>query len=609
MPRTGFRTASPLMLLFAPLLLSLWIAAPAIALETAFTVTLERPWNHLIDVEMRVSAAPTAKPMELAMPVWTPGSYMVREYARHVQDFAVTDRAGKPLPWRKTRKNIWQVENGTNAAFVVRYKVYANELTVRTNEFDDTHAFWNHAALLMHPVGGLKTPSTLTVKPMPGWTVATGLEPVAGQTNTFRAPDYDTLYDCPVLAGNLNILTFSVQGKPHRIAIDGEGNYDAETLKDGVQRIVETEAEMMGELPYNDYTFLLILRPDAGGGLEHKNSTALGFRPNGFTDRGYISFFSLVAHEFFHLWNVKRIKPDTLGPFDYGNENYTRSLWIAEGITSYYDNLLTYRAGLMNENQLIGALSGGIRSLESTPGRQQMSLEEASFDAWIKEYRPDENSVNTQISYYTKGSVVAMLLDFAIRARTEGAKSLDDVMRAMWVQYGKAEKNYSPQDFQRVCEQVAGGSLEPFFDAYVRGRRELDYEAYLKPMGITLRKTFPNAEPEPYFGARLSDDPAGAKVSAVPFGTPAFDQGISVEDIIVAVDDRRVTGPSDLDAYIETKNPGDSVVFFLFRGNRLRQIPVKLAGRAAPLFALTPQQNLTDAQTKLLRDWMRPKTR
>jgi predicted metalloprotease with PDZ domain len=603
LPRRG----CPLSVLrFALLLLCISAISPTFAFETAFTVTLERPWNHLIAVEMRVTNAPTGKPVELAMPVWTPGSYMVREYSRHVQDFVVSDAAGKSLPWRKTRKNIWQVGTGTQTAFTVRYKVYANELTVRTNEFDDTHAFWNNTALLLHPVGGLKTPSTVTIKPMPGWTVATGLTVVPGRENTFRATDYDTLYDCPVLVGKLTTLSFTAGGKPHRIVIDGEGNYNPDRLREGVQKIVEVEAAMMGELPYSDYTFLLVLRNGAGGGLEHKNSTALGFRPNGFSNtNGYSAFFSLVAHEFFHLWNIKRIKPDVLGPFDYNNENYTRSLWIAEGITSYYDNLVPYRAGLINENQLMGAFSGTIRALEETPGRQQMSLEEGSFDAWIKEYRPDENSVNTQVSYYTKGAVVGMLLDLTIRARTQGAKSLDDVMRAMWVQFGKTDKNYTPQDFQRVCEQVAGGTLEPFFAKYVRGREEIDYTPLLAPFGVELLKTRPQSSPEATFGATVRAEPNGLlKVSEVRAGSPAFEQGISAGDLILALDDKRVESAAEFNSMIAQKAPGSVLKVSLFRGNRLLTVEVTLGSAFPSLFALVPTENPTESQQRLLGQWL-----
>lgn len=593
-------------LLFALLILLLLTIRPALALETSYTVSLKRPWTHLIEVEMRVTGTTAGQPTELAMPVWTPGSYMVREYSRHVQEFEVVGPTGTSIYWRKIRKNIWRVDSRQVTAFTIRYKVYANELTVRTNEFNDTHAFWNNAGLLFHVVGAMNAPATVTVVPMSGWTVATGMEPVPNKPNTFHAPDVDTLYDCPFLVGQLVEVPFTVRNIPHRIVLDGKANYDKEQLRDGVQRIVEAAADLMGEIPYPHYTFLVYLRPGGGGGLEHKTSTALGVSPNMFNSTfGYAGFFSLAAHEFFHAWNVKRIKPDALGPFDYDNETYTRLLWVAEGVTSYYEDILLLRAGLTSAAQFRNSMSGSIRSLESIPGRKLMSLEEASFDAWIKEYRPDENSINTQISYYTKGSVVGMLLDLTIRGKTNGAKSLDDVMRVLWTDYAKKNKNYTPEDFQKVCEQVAGGSLDTFFAKSVRGRDDLDYDTAFAYVGLRLVRQSRTADPEPFFGALLGPDTLGAKVSAVPSDTPAYEQGISANDIIIAVDDIRVPSADFLNNYISDKNPNDTIRLTLFRGDALRTIPIKLAGRVRSSFLLTTVDSPTDLQRRLLRDWVR----
>jgi predicted metalloprotease with PDZ domain len=579
--------------------------APARALETAYTVTLNRPWQHLIEVELRVTGLTPGKPTELVLPVWTPGSYMVREYARHVQEFEAATGDGTALPWRKTRKNVWRVESGARAGFVARYKVYANELTVRTNEFNDSHAFINNSALLFHVGGALNTPSTLKVVPPAGWKVATGLDPVPGAANTFKSPDVDTLYDCPVLAGNLTEIPFTVKGIPHRVVLDGQADIDTEKLRDGVKAIVEAQAAFFGgDLPYTNYTFLTMIRPGFGGGLEHKNSTALGASPDDFEGE-YTGFFSLVSHEFFHLWNVKRIKPDALGPFDYGNENYTRLLWVAEGITSYYENVFLRRAGLITEQQFRVLSSLPIRATEGTPGRKRVSLEEASFDTWIKEYRPDENTVNTTISYYTKGALVGLLLDLTIRAKTANAKSLDDVMRILWTEYAKADKNYTPEDFQKVCERVAGGTLDPFFAKYVRGRDEIDYDAVLAPAGLRLIRTAGGGNATAYLGARYATDPAGVRVSAVPADTPAYEQGISVGDVIIAVDDRRVTSGADVEARAAAKQPGDTVRVTLFRADALRVLPIKLGGRERAIYQLVTAENLTSAQRTLLRDWAR----
>src|SRR6185295_16148779 len=302
--------------------------------EIAFTVSMSKPHTHLLEVEIKVKRprgpAPAAE--FLVMPVWTPGSYLVREFARHVQDFAATDDSGNVLEWEKTNKNTWRVMTKGSRAWRATYRVYANELSVRTNELNSDHAFWNNAALLMYLEGFLNAPSTLHILAPEPWKVATGLPVERGPKNTFRAENFDILYDSPVEVSSFQTISFEVKGVPHRVVIDGEGNYDPETLRLGVQKIVETEVALMGgEIPYRDYTFILHLRSTGGGGLEHLNSTALGFSRFGFRAppadevnsaspsappvRGYRGFYSLVAHEFFHLWNVKRLRPDALGPF------------------------------------------------------------------------------------------------------------------------------------------------------------------------------------------------------------------------------------------------------------------------------------------------------
>lgn len=601
----------------AALALSSFVLAVSVRAQTssdpvAFRVSFPRPTTHLLEVEMRVpvtrgtTTPATAAASELVMPVWTPGSYMVREFARNVQDFTVTNESGRPLPWRKTSKNVWRVETGAAKTLVARYRVYANVLTVREAEVTDAHAFWNNAAVLMHVRGRLDSPATLSVAAPKDWKVATALPAVAGQTATFRAPNFDLLYDSPVEAGTFEELTFTAGGKPHRIIIDGKGNYDPARLKTDFGKIVGAASTLMGaDLPYEDYTFFLHLRASGGGGgLEHLNSTALGASPRAFSDpERYTDFLTLVAHEYFHLWNVKRIRPDVLGPFNYETENYTRLLWVAEGVTSYYENLLTLRAGLMDAREFLQRVAGEAGGVEITPGRKTMSLEEASFDAWIKYYRPDENSPNSQISYYNKGAVVGMLLDLTIRNRTEGAKSLDDVMRTLYTEYGRKGRNYTSEDFQRLCEQVSGSDLREFFTRYVRGREELDYDTAFRSVGLTLLRTMPNANPEAYLGADWAANPAGVSVRTVREGTPAWDEGLSAGDLVIAVDGERVQSATEIVSRIDDHKPGDTLRFTLFRNDQLRNLEIKLGSRVPPYFVLVPRADATPAQMSRYREW------
>ena len=584
-------------------------AVPAAAPEIDYTVSMARPHTHLFGVEARLnykSSTPAA--LELSMPVWTPGSYLVREFERHVQEFDARDGAGRALNWAKTNKNTWRVETGGAREVRVRYNVYANELSVRTSDLDDRHAFWNNSNLLMYPDGLLGAPATVRVEPFGGWQVAAALPAVQGAPNTYRAENFDVLYDSPFLAGDFKTLAFEVKGVPHRIVVDGEGNYDPERLRRDSQRIVETMAEMMGEVPYRDYTVFLLLAPKRGGGLEHLNSTALVYPRFGFsTAEDWRGLQTLVSHEVFHAWNVKRIRPDALGPFDYTRENYTRLLWVAEGVTSYYENLFVRRAGLMSDRQYLKAAAAEIQKLQQTPGRLLQSLEESSFDAWVKQYRPDENTINSSVSYYDKGAIVGLLLDLEIRRSSKGARSLDDVMRALYRDYYKKGRNYTPADFQREAERAAGGSLEEFFRRYVRGREELDYDAALAWAGLRLDTASDAAgRPAPVvadLGATLEEKEGRLTVKDVPSGTAAYEQGLSADDEVVAVDGYRAT-LRFLEERLAERRPGDALALTVFRGDQLRTIPFKLGSRADATYRIVPRADATDEQRRNYQSWL-----
>src|SRR5947209_5547142 len=574
--------------------------------EISFTVSMSKPYTHLLEVEMRVRRTLQLPPqVNLIMPVWTPGSYLIREFERNVQDFAAVDASGRALLWQKTNKDTWRVE--TNGARDVRitYRVYANDLSVRTNDLNDGHGYWNNAALLMYPDGYLSAPSILRVIPFGDWRVATGLPTVEGKPNTFRAENFDILYDSPVEVSRFKVVSFEVRGVPHRIVIDGEGNYDMERMRRDVQRVVEAEVATMGEIPYHDYTFILHAANKSDGGLEHLNSTSLIVERNRFySDSDWKSFLGLVAHEFFHLWNVKRIRPDALGPFDYTKENYTKLLWVAEGITDYYAPLTVRRAGLITEEDYLQRVSRNIESLQTTPGRLLMSAEEASFDAWIKYYRPDENAINSQVSYYTKGALVGLLLDLEIRKLSNGAKSLDDVMRYLYAEFYKKNRNYTPEDFERACELMAGSSLENFFARYVRGREELDYNAALNVVGLQLGedRTKPPAETI-YFGANVAQDGDRLIIRTVTSGSPAYDQGLNAGDQIVALDGLRVNHDSFL-ARLAEKRPGDVINLTLFRDDDLRTFTIKLGKSVMDDYKIVSVRQPTPEQTRQYRAWL-----
>ena len=568
--------------------------------EISYTVGMSKPWTHLLEVEMRlVWASNTPALAEISMPVWTPGSYLVREYARHVESFNASDASGNALTWRKADKNSWQIDTKGAKEIVIKYNVYANELTVRTNELNDYHAFFTPAALLMFPKDNLKTPSTVRVVPYKDWKIATGLPKVGGQPNVFRAENFDVLYDSPFEVGNFKEISFTVQGKPHRFVVEGEGNYDLEKIARDTTKIIEESYKIFGELPYTDYTFILNLR--GGGGLEHLNSTALQWGRFGFSGNGHNNFMTLVAHEYFHLWNVKRIRPDALGPFDYENENYTRLLWVAEGATAYYESVLVQRAGIISPKEFLEGKAGQIQSLQERPGRFETSLEEASFDAWIKYYRQDENAINNQISYYDKGELVSFLLDVEIRAASKGAKSLDDVMRYLNNEFYKKNKNFTPEDYQKISEMMAGKSLEDFFAKYVRGRADIDYNAILAGIGLQLKDN--RGRETPYLGANMRQDGDRLNITSVPKGTPAYEQGLTTSDQIIAVDGVRAN-QTFLQNYLGEKKVGDKVKLTVFRFDELREIEITLGGRARAAYQIAALENPTDEQKSIYKSFL-----
>ncbi|HBB94283.1 MAG TPA: peptidase M61 [Blastocatellia bacterium] len=584
--------------------------------DILFTVSMPRPWTHLLEVEMRLqipASLQVPNETDLIMPVWTPGSYLIREFERNVQDFAANDANGRPLTWTKIDKDTWRVNTNGVRQWRAFYRVYANEFSVRTNEMNSDHAFWNNAALLMYPNGRLNAGSSLRVIAPSGWKIATGLPPVAGQPNTFRAENFDILYDSPFEVSDFKEIKFAVRDVPHRIVIDGEGNYDPARMKTAVQKIVEAETRMFGVIPYHDYTFILHLRSNAGGGIEHLNSTSLGFSRFRFgTERGWQSFYGLVAHEFFHLWNVKRIRPDALGPFDYTKENYTRLLWVAEGITSYYGDLMVRRAGLISDKEYLDGLAQKIQKFQDTPGHLQMSAEDASFNTWIKEYRPDENSVNSQISYYDKGELLGLLLDLEIRRRSNDSKSLDDVMRYLYHEFYEKNRNYAPADFQKTCELMAGSSFEDFFARYVRGRDELPYNQVLAAVGLRVEqagyaidaigvRTIPPSKG--YLGADLEDSGDFINVKDVRAGTPAYEQGLNAKDKIVALDGARVNKET-FESLIAAKKSGDIVHLTFFRNDDLRTLDIKLTGMIDAPYRIVPTPPATQEQQRRYGGWI-----
>jgi predicted metalloprotease with PDZ domain len=578
-------------------------SAPSIALRLHYTVAMPHPETHLFEVTLRVDGWPYST-LDLKMPVWTPGSYLVREYSRHLQTFAASAPDDRPLRWQKVAKNHWQVATDRQSTLTVKYQIFANELTVRTNHLDLTHGFFNGAALFFYLPGWQQQPITVTIQPPPDWQVATALPPVAGQSHTFIAKDFDTLVDSPFEIGIHQTHAFEVLDKPHEFVIWGQGNLEIDRLLQDTQKIITVEANLFGGLPYDRYLFILHLAPQAFGGLEHKDSCTLIYDRLSFRGSGkYERFMQLVAHEFFHLWNVKRIRPQALEVFDYEGENYTPSLWFCEGTTSFYDLLIPFWAGIYDVRAYLGHLSQEITRYLTTPGRLVQPVSEASFDAWIKLYRPDANSANAQISYYLKGEMVSLLLDLAIRIKHANQRSLNDVMRHLWEQFGKAEIGFTPAQLKGVIEAIAGFDLTDFFARYIDGIEALPFDEYLAGFGLRLHANNEAADRPPWLGITLKTEQNRELVKFVEVHSPAQMAGIDPGDELLAIDGLRLAA-HQLDERLKDYQPGDDVTLTLFHQDQIRTCQVTLAAPRANSYQIVPLEAASVTQQQNFMGWL-----
>src|ERR687885_755887 len=588
-----------------------------------YQVAMPQPESHLFEVTLFVNGWQEPV-LDLKLPVWTPGSYLVREYAKHIQDFSAdTGDQRNRLLSRKISKNHWQIETADTSEITVRYRVFANELSVRTNHLDATHGYFNGAALFFFIPGWEQQPIRVTiVSPKPDWRVTTPLRSaesssadapnvataaltrsLPGEANTFEAADFDTLVDSPFEIGSHQVYNFQVLGKPHQLAIWGQGNADPEQIIEDTKKIIEVEAELYGGLPYDRYLFLLHLSSNGFGGLEHKNSCSLNFSRFGFRAKEkYNRFMQLVAHEFFHLWNVKRIRPKALERFNYEQENYTTSLWFCEGATSYYDMVIPYRAKIYDAKTFIENLSKEITRLQTIPGRKVQPLSESSFDAWIKLYRRDANSNNCQISYYLKGEIVSFLLDLLIRARHGNQRSLDDVMRQMWQRFGMEEIGFTPQQLRDVIESVAQTDLSDFFDRYIDGTDELSFDEYLEPFGLRL-SSVESGEAVPHLGINVNADNGKTMIQFVEAASPAAMAGVEAGDELLAINGWGVTAEQFSDRLKDYK-VGDTIQVSVFHQEELRTLPVTLGTPRPSRYQIVPIENPTQTQQQNFSGWL-----
>ncbi|HUX06862.1 MAG TPA: PDZ domain-containing protein [Acidobacteriota bacterium] len=575
-----------------------------------YEVSIPQPQTHMFEVRIEVGGLGLGE-VDLSMPVWTPGSYLVREYERHVVRFAAENGAGDPLAWRKLDKNTWRVQTGGAAKVVAKYEVYGREPGIRWSFVYDEGGHVIGPSLLMHPVGYADLPATVRFNLPEGWKLDGGIAPAAEDPFLISARSYHDLIDTPMMIGNFESVEFEVDGVAHLIAVLGPTDADLEKLSADVKKLVETNRDLFGELPYERYVFAW-MTIEHGGGIEHANGTSLGMGGWGFDDEErYKGFLGVVAHEHFHAWNVKRIQPPAFRPYGYEEENYTDALWWYEGVTSYYNERMLLRAGYEDYEGYLKDLAGQIDRYRTTPGRELQSAADSSYDAWVKAYRGDENSENVQISYYNKGAIVGLLLDLEIAKQTGGKKGLDDVVRLMWERTHDEGAAFGTNDIRAVCEEVAGGSFDEIFDKYVYGTAEVPFEDYLGYAGYELKaeqeeekEGEDKEKPKGFLGASSRVSNGRLTVLRVVRGAPAWLGGLNFGDEMLAINGFRIP---DYDAFIQQLGrygPGETLEILISRHGKIRTLEVTLGERPYREYKIEEVGEPSEAQTAVREKWL-----
>jgi len=592
--------------------------------DIQYGVEVHQPGAHLFRVQLRV-AHPAASGQIFSMPAWIPGSYMIRDFARHIVDLRAHCR-GNPVALQKLDKQRWHAPP-VDGPLSLEYEVYAWDLSVRAAHLDSTHGFFNGSSLLLAVEGGEQLPQRLRIaRPAQavcdGWQVATAMraqEVDADGFGDYSAADYSELIDHPVEMGRFERHHFTACGVPHELVLTGSFRSDGARICRDLTRICEWHIRFFGEpAPMERYVFLVMVVGDGYGGLEHRASTSLLVARDSLPAPGdssvsdaYLGFLGLCSHEYFHTWNVKRIKPAAFIPERLDREVHTELLWAFEGITSYYDDLALVRCGLISEQRYLKLLGRTATRVQRGAGRLKQSVAESSFDAWTKFYKQGENAPNAIVSYYTKGALVALALDLTIRRDSDGEHSLDDVMRALWERHGRTGEGIAERGVQALAAQVTGLDLGDFFASAVHGTAELPLESLLADFGIALGWRAATSQedrggggeldstPPLWLGVRLQAADGCARISHVFDDGPAQRAGLSAGDLLLAADGLRTT-PQNLAALLRRYAAGDRLALHVFRRDELMAFVVELqrAPRDTCVLTALPEE------VELRRDWL-----
>ena len=585
-----------------------------------YTIQAVEPAAHLFEVTLTL-AEPDPAGQLFTLPAWIPGSYMIREFAKNIVSLSAM-AGGRALTVTRSDKHSWQLPAGVAGPVTLRYTVYAWDLSVRSAHLDRTHGFFNGSSVFLCARGCAAWPQLVEIRAPrgledAGWRVATSLPEAEGMDGAaerygfglYRAENYDALIDHPVEMGRFSLAEFDACGVPHAVAITGRHDCDMLRLVEDLQPLCEAQIRLFGEpAPMDRYVFLVMAVGDGYGGLEHRASTALlcsradlpWVGMNEATD-GYRQFLGLCSHEYFHTWNVKRIKPAAFVPYDLSRENYTRLLWAFEGFTSYYDDLMLLRSGRISGQDYLTLLAKTISQVHKGSGRTKQSVAESSFEAWTKYYRQDENSPNAIVSYYTKGALVALLLDLRLRADSGGARSLDGLMRVLWQRHGLTGVGVAEDGLFALAAELGGAALGDWLRGLVEGRDELPLAEWLAQAGIAL--AWEAAGEGPGIGVRSVDEGGLVKLANVYDGGSAREAGLSAGDVLVALDGLKLT-TGNFDKLLARRLAGDSVEIHAFRRDELMRFDVELRAAVADTARLGFADDASEAALGLRAGWL-----
>jgi predicted metalloprotease with PDZ domain len=595
-----------IMKIYSLIVIALFISSSILGQKIHHELSMPAPETHYFHVETTLTDFSEEK-LVITMPVWTPGSYLLREFPKNVNLVLAKDENGKALSIHKISKNKWEINKGSAKKVTVNYEVYAFELTVRTSFLDKTHGYLNGTSVFTFPEGYKELGGQLTVVPHASFKKITTPLPITkdgfssdDNATTFTFKDFDELVDAPIEIGNHETFSFTAAGIKHNVAMYGPGNYDIEVLKVDMAKIIDATTAVFGQNPNKEYWFIIHNTDAGGGGLEHMNSTTLNVNRWTYGPENYMGFLSLVAHEYFHVWNVKRLRPAALLEYDYSNENYTDLLWVMEGFTSYYDELILRRAGFYTEQEYLQRFKSTMNWVEGSPGNKVQPVAHASFDAWIKAYRPNENSRNTTISYYSKGGLLAHAIDAMLINKTKGKKSLDEFMQKLYKSfYEEQNTGMTPLQFKTALEDFLGENMDEFFDKYVNGTETVPYASYFDPLGLKIEQV---GGDRISMGISMKSENGQLIISSVETGSPAEKAGLSPNDEIIAFNGFRVDY-SDLQSFFKMLDAGNDFNLIISRDKQLMSIDAQMGLINAPKYEFTYEGN------KLGTYWLREKNK